>query len=396
MVNHVNLNLPCLSSELRLLLDIMKKASENENPYRKSKVFMTDIDWDLFLQLARHHRVYPTIYRKIKGQNEKCFPADVVQTLNLEYQKNTFRMLHLSAETEKLARLFSGNNIRSLFLKGPVLAFDLYGDISLRTSNDLDILIPIDDLEKMDDLLLKDGYVKDDYILTVLSDWKWRHHHVTYFHPGKKIKVEIHWRLNPGPAKEPCFSDLWEQKRISLLTKTPVHILGSEDLFFFLVSHGARHGWSRLRWLADIDKMARQKLDWDRVTLLLRKNQTSHLGGQALVLASKLFGTPDVDGMSALTKGNRSGKLAEDALFYLNRMVNLHSNPVPDDVSRYHKRHLFSLMSKRQKLFFIMSMLYPYPIDAETLPLPKRLHFLYFPLHPLLWVWRKTRKQTLT
>ena len=40
--------------------------------------------------------------------------------------------------------------------------------------------------------------MKDDYIQTVLNDWKWRHHHVTYFHPEKEIKLEIHWRLNPA------------------------------------------------------------------------------------------------------------------------------------------------------------------------------------------------------
>ena len=25
-----------------------------------------DIDWELFLQLAKHHRVYPILYSKIK------------------------------------------------------------------------------------------------------------------------------------------------------------------------------------------------------------------------------------------------------------------------------------------------------------------------------------------
>ena len=82
---------------------------------------------------------------------------------------------------------------------------------------------------------------------SVLNDWKWRHHHVTYFHPQKKIKLEIHWRLNPGPAKEPSFRRIMGWKRIRvLLTSYPVYFLGREDLFLFLVSHGARHGWSRL------------------------------------------------------------------------------------------------------------------------------------------------------
>ena len=58
-------------------------------------------------------------------------------------------MLKLSGEMENISELFMENNIRSLFLKGPVIALDLYGDVSLRTSKDLDILLSINDLDKV-------------------------------------------------------------------------------------------------------------------------------------------------------------------------------------------------------------------------------------------------------
>ena len=49
-------------------------------------------------------------------------------------------MLHLTREMEMICKSFNENQIKSLVLKGPVLAADLYGDLSLRTSADLDIL----------------------------------------------------------------------------------------------------------------------------------------------------------------------------------------------------------------------------------------------------------------
>lgn len=80
------------------------------------------------------------------------------------------------------------------------------------------------------------------------------------FSSPEKIKVEIHWRLNPGPGREPSFNELWERKAISsITTNQPIYILGNMDLFLFLVSHGARHGWSRLRWLEDIDMLLKKK-----------------------------------------------------------------------------------------------------------------------------------------
>jgi hypothetical protein len=394
MDNDFRMDVSQFPKELTLLLSLMKMEN-GESILLNNKDWLNDIDWDQFLQLARHHRIYPVLYRKLKAMDQTWIPQHVAQTLRRDYQVNTFQMLHLSAEMEYLCMQFSESNIRSLVLKGPVLAADLYGDISLRTSGDLDILVSIHDLDRVEELLIRIGYAKDEYIQTVLNDWKWRHHHITFFHFQKGTKIEIHWRLGPGPGKEPGYSELWERKRKSTITNNPVYYLGKEDLFLFLVSHGARHGWSRLRWLADIDQISRQNLNYTNLHQLLKRYQLLHIGAQALILASKLLDTPLTAEMKSISTEKRGARLAHDALFYIRQVVNLHTDPVPEDVAKYHKHHLFSLMSKQQKVLFIMSFLYPYPEDAETFSLPKRLHFLYFALRPILWVWRKTKKLAL-
>lgn len=392
MANEYNINWEPFSKELKLLLFVLRLENNKDLLLHTESVF-EGIDWDEFIRLIRHHRVNPVIFTKLKKVEHSFIPSYVLQTLYKEYQKNTFQMLKLSGEMEQLSRLFTENQISLLFLKGPVIAVDLYGDISLRTSNDLDVMVPIHCLESVDGLLLKLGYVKDDYFSTFLNEWRWRHHHVSYFHPQKGIKLEIHWRLNPGPAKEPNFHELWERRRTSSLSSYPIYLLGKEDLFLFLASHGARHGWSRLRWLVDIHQIAKQEMDWNKVTQLMKKYHYLQIGGQVLILASKLLNTPLTKEMKELIKGDRVKRLALDALFYIKQTVNLHTNPVPDDIARYHKHHLFSLMSRQQKFLFVMSFFYPYPMDAEVLPLPKNLHFLYFPLRPLLWAWRRTRQR---
>ncbi|MDH4423916.1 nucleotidyltransferase family protein [Bacillus cereus] len=394
MEKDFGLNVEFMSKELKLLLAILK-LQDDETVQTYSNEWFSDIDWEVFLEQAVHHRVYPVIYQKLKQVDEELIPSNIVQTLNRKYKKNTFHMLYLSAEMERINKLCNENEIRMIFLKGPVLSQDLYGDISLRTSCDLDVLIPMRNLEKVEMLLLEQGYVKDDYIQTILNDWKWRHHHITFFHPTKQIKLEIHWRLNPGPGKEPGFEELWKRKRKSTLTSNSVYMLGEEDLFLFLVSHGARHGWSRLRWLVDIKKIVDQDLNWSEIYKLMRKYHMLHLGGQALILAAQLLGVRLDERMMELVAKKHSKQLAQEALFYFKQMINLHTEPVPEEVFIYHSRHLFSLMSNQQKILYIMSQLYPYPIDAKTLPLPKFLHFLYFPLRPFLCLWRKTKKLAL-
>ncbi|MFT4412554.1 nucleotidyltransferase family protein [Fredinandcohnia humi] len=394
MHRRFQLDLTRLPRETKLLLEIIKLENITVLSASQKEMFK-HIDWELFLELVFHHRIFPYIYSKITKLDEELIPSYIVQTISQYYRNNTFKMLQLCGEMEQISKLFIENEINPLFLKGPVLATDLYGDISLRTSGDLDVLIPIENLEIAEELLQVAGYTKDDYIQTVLNDWKWRHHHFTYFHPKKGIKLELHWRLNPAPSKEPTFKDLWDRKRTYSKTCFPVYFLGIEDLFLFLVTHGARHGWSRLRWLVDIQQLVKKGLDWGKLVHHLKKYRCDHIGGQALILASQLLSTPVVIEMWPICKGKRPLKLAQQAIFYIENIVHLHKNPLPPNVSKYHAHHLVSLMTIQQKLFNVISMFHPYHTDVQTLPLPKKWHFLYFLLRPFLLLKRRKKKYSL-
>ncbi|WP_064091675.1 nucleotidyltransferase domain-containing protein [Rossellomorea aquimaris] len=386
-----SLDLSQIPKELKLIIELIK----NNNSVELTRVcseLASDIDWNLFVDQAIHHRVFPLLQSKIKMIETKMIPSNVINRLTQTYRESTFRMLQMCAEMKTVSTSFNEKSIRLIQLKGPVLAQFLYNDVSRRTSSDLDVLISIEDLGQAEKLLKRMGYVKEEYIKSILNDWRWRHHHVTYFHPEKGMKLELHWRLNPGPGKEPSFEELWERKQISSLSTSEVYSLGNEDLFLFLVTHGARHGWSRLRWLTDIHQIIERGLSWKKVYQLLKKYDYLHIGGQAVVLTTELFNTKCTREMKPHLFSKRSRKLAQEAIFYLEKMVNLHTDPVPHYISSYHSQHLFSLMSNKQRLFFLISQLHPYFTDAETLPLPIRLHFLYFPLRPFLVAWRKTRK----
>lgn len=370
-----------LPKELRLLLEIIKTENERK-VWKITEELFTNIDWELFVQIVRHHRVHPLIYSKMNKIDKKLIPAYVIDTLSQDYKRNTFQMLQLSGEMEQLSKLFTENQIRVLFLKGPVIAADLYGDISLRTSKDLDILIPIRDLQKAEKLLLNYGYEKEEF---PWDEWKWMNHHVSFFHPQKRIQIEIHWRLHSPPSEEPSFNNLWKRKRSSLLTTYPVFLLGKEDLFLFLVAHGARHGWFRLRWLIDIDQMVKKGLHTERIHFFLRDYQYHHMVGQALILANHLLNTSIDEGFNKLTTEKYSQKLAQRTLPFIKEMSKFN----------FQKDYLFLLKSKKQKFLFIVRIIFlPSTPDTETLWLPKSLHVLYFPLRPFLWAWRKRRRST--
>lgn len=379
--------------ELKLILSMLR-GDLTDLTSEEIKSRLHNIDWPLFLKLAYHHRLYSVIYVQLKKLNSPFVPAAVMERLKQQFTINTFRMLQLTAEMEQVCGAFRERGIRTITLKGPALAHDLYGEVSMRTSKDLDILIPVQDVEAAERILIDLGYQckEGERALTVRS-WKWREHHICYVHPDKRTQVEIHWRLNPDSGRETDFEVLWKRSRFSSYTQTPVRMLEREDLWVYLVTHGARHGWFRLRWLLDIDQMIRtMPLDMKKIERRLKAEGRLSIGSQTLHLTSDLLHTPlDDDFTSILTMNERAGRrLAREGSLFMNDMLDS-----PDQLKHY-RSYLFSLRSTRQKWFFFVERLYPSTWDVQQFPLPRPLFFLYFPLRPFLWFWRRLKRSTMT
>ncbi|THF73673.1 nucleotidyltransferase domain-containing protein [Cohnella fermenti] len=372
-----------LPAELRAMLAALRE--EDGNPP------LPDIDWNQFLKRVRHHRVYPQLQDRPRAA--RLIPADVRQAIDRECGVNALRMLRLSGETIRLCRELESRGVRSLVLKGPALARHLYGDVSRRTSKDLDLLIPVSELEKAGQALRELGYVAERDIPKGLGDWKWKIHHIAFRNPKLGIEAEIHWRLNGDGGREPSFEELWAGRQISDLA-AGLAMPGDSYLFLYLITHGARHGWFRLRWLMDIDKLARRELDWLGVAALLKRYRAVHLAGQALVLSSALLGTPVPEPLRPAVSGGRGQELARRALRFIRDDVVLTTDPSAGEVVKTYKSYLFALKTRPQKGLHALRRLYPSFRDAETLPLPRQLYFLYFPLRPFVWLWRQVRQIT--
>lgn len=383
------LDLTRVPREVLFILELLKE--ENEEMIQKNQEELCkDIDWDLFLEYAMHHRVFPLLHSKIKLLDKNLVPAIVAQYITEQYKRNTFRMLQLSAEMEELSKSFAEDGIKTIFLKGPAIAYDLYGDISFRTSTDLDFLIPIEDLDRAIKNLELNGYQQTEFIDSLFNEWKWKYHHIEFVNYQKNVKVEVHWRLAPGPGRESSFNELWARRRTTPLTKTAVHILGKEDLFHYLVTHGARHGWFRLRWLHDIFQMCKQSsIDWEFCYKLTQRTGDVIICGQALTLVKNLFNGEGNNSQRMFFKTRNTQKLAQSAIFFMETKLNLHSVPLAEDINSYYMKYLFSLKSNRKKILFFLNRMYPNHKDLKTLTIPQKYHFIYFLLHPFLWLWRK-------
>jgi hypothetical protein len=150
-----------LTPELILLFESARGADEPEQCKERIELLLFQpINWDLFLQLALKHRVFPVVYKTLHNLKIQSVPSYIMNHLKQEYEKNAFKSLVQTGEMIRLIRLFQEQGISSLVLKGVPLAEKLYQDITLRMSKDIDILVPLENLARAEKILQAAGYEK--------------------------------------------------------------------------------------------------------------------------------------------------------------------------------------------------------------------------------------------
>ena len=163
-------------------------------------------------------------------------------------------------------------------LKGPVLSHLLYQDCSSRRFYDLDFLVDFGSMERCSRLLDNLGYH---------SVWEWpttraekkrlrqSMHHLPFQHPKERTDVEIHWRLFARyKFPDMDFAKLYKEHTVPYtLDGYSFRKLSNELELLFLLIHGAKHAWFRIKWLVDVnDYIKNVAVDFDALRDLAAQN----------------------------------------------------------------------------------------------------------------------------
>ncbi|MEK5641242.1 hypothetical protein BK138_14930 [Paenibacillus rhizosphaerae] len=371
-----------LPNELKFMCALIRSEDNDSHLTLLSNLTREGFDWDIFIKFVDHHRVYPLVYERLSKLKASTIPVNIMDLLREMYKRNMLFMMSLTAEMHAINECFDKENIPVIMLKGPVLSQELFGNISSRTSKDLDIYIPIKDIDRAEALLLESGYSATNNNYRVGRGWKWREHHMSFINKSKNIQVELHWRLSPDTDREPSFDELWERRVTSYPLGKQVYLLSNEDLFMYLVWHGSRHGWFRLRWLVDIKMLLEKTINWSKLYSLLSMYHCKHYASQALILSEHLFETSIPLNFHLQYKKKYTPSFILDVFDFIS---NIKTKSV---LAPSYKKQLFLLKSTRQKIVYIVSRLYPNSWDSAAIPLPRQLQFLYFILRPFIIIWR--------
>ena len=371
------------SPELRLLIDL--SGSRKQIQGKK-------IRWDHLAELMASHKLTSLVFPFLE-QLKQEIPEETYQTIKARNFQHTRRSLRQIEQTIHLQELFDEVNIPVIFFKGIVLSQRLYGSPTAKNSIDIDLLMPLQYVEKAANLLRERGYHMTSPAISLTPKQTRQNygisHHYGFHNREKGVHLELHWNLtNPRSLLPLDFEGLYQRSGRIDLNGHQVNTLSDEDYLVYLAVHGARHQWCRLNWLLDFSTLL-TKTDTD--TRGKAKKRMESLGlvrchQQALLMSHLVYQVPENAG--EIKTDQISKYFIEKPLKALGELKSTESLDKLRDMP-YH----LSLRRAPNFKFNLLFRLRTHHTNWAQIQLPDRLFFLYYPLRPLLWIWDVLKKK---
>jgi hypothetical protein len=364
-----------LSPEFKLMLSCCRVIPRNKELKLREDAFAETIDEETFWALVLRHRVFPIVWFNL--QRDARLPIGLNEKLKQYSESNQRLALQSLLMQHRLQKVLDQHEFKGFFLKGVKLSDLYYGDPALRQVMDLDCWVEERAIGHATEWLYDEGYVsipdirrlnnlqfafvkKTDHDLQFLTD-----------KPGLPKVIELHWKLRGS---------------LGGFNLTPDKPMNEVDHFLYLCTHGTEHGWFRMKWLFDLPQiMDRVMFDWAQVReRAIVLDCLDHLEITMMVLEFYLNEPIPAAIMDHLNPSTYYSQLS-----YIHGAIASSSVFNDNDTNRLaHLRFMRSFSRKKINWALILKYLTS-PQDWKLLPLPSSLFFLYFPLRPFLFLWRR-------
>ena len=277
------------SAEWKTLLEC---ASARSDAGRLGEL-LRKTNWDFLLELAEDHGVVGMVAARLHEFDETMVPAAFRGQLLERQRSHVLSALSLIAEMIGILNRFSEAGIQSLVLKGAALSLQAYGDATARQYGDVDLLVRQKDIYRATEIMTLAGF-NADVPLAAVAAGKIPGEYL-FSRPNSKVIVELHTektlRYFPNTL---AMERLFDQNATLDLNGHAVPTLSSEDAVVAMCTHGAKHCWERLMWIADVSAMLSRQtgMDWEGVARIAESLGAQRIVYTGLLLARDLLHAP--------------------------------------------------------------------------------------------------------
>jgi hypothetical protein len=244
-------------------------------------------DWTAVINKAHKHSITPLLYQHLKQFNTQI-PTQALERLNKIYLNAFLRNTYIYNELSKILSNANKDNIPIVVLKGAALAESVYSNIALRPMKDLDLYIKIEDVQKINDLLIQLGW-KSRQELEDIDHILETGYSLRYEIP--LLPIDLHLRV-------PELSELniWANVTSIKIGSTDTLVLKPEILLVFLCYHLYEHACDELAELIKfydiilILRKYREDIKWDYFIQMAFANKCENIIHQVLEIINSDFG----------------------------------------------------------------------------------------------------------
>lgn len=281
------------SDELKLLI-LLSKPDIHQNDTEQVKKLAIQINRNRFLELALRHRLAGHIITHLELLSEH-FPENFTSLLIEKQQGLSKKSLLHTKYLLQVNKILTENQVPHLFFKGSLLSQELYGDLGRRDYKDIDMLVPVEYVEKARTLIMEMGFKMIEPGMQLSAKQRKVNYTISHhYHLGKpeeRIEIELHWNLtNPYSVFPVAAIEMIDNAKTIEIAGSKLPGLSNPYKLVFLAAHGSIHQWYRLFWIKDFAEILKsispkELLEAKELAETLKLNRCLHQGiGLANVL----------------------------------------------------------------------------------------------------------------
>ena len=194
------------------------------------------LNWEYVVEAATWHQIVPLLHHHLTSTCPTAIPDSVQDRLQSLYYAHAVRSVRLGRE--ELPALLSAlqeHNIAVLPFKGPILGAKVYGELSLRSFVDLDLLVEEEAVPQVHEILKARGYSQN-------SVYNFEQAYSSTI-AGLPYEVDVHWQIaDPIHSFRIDYDQLWRRAQRVSISGVNTDVFAEDDLFIVLGIHGSKHG----------------------------------------------------------------------------------------------------------------------------------------------------------
>ncbi len=373
--------------ELQLILFFLSRSHcfKDPAPFRGNPAGFENIDWNLFVDLSRQHKVLPMVYQSIVENTEINIPEDVRARMKSTNRSIVIRNLSISSKLVHILKMLGKNHIACIPFKGPVLSKFAYNDSALRQFSDIDLFISRKDVSESIRLFKSQGYelqiaLKPSQFETYAKIKE----SIELRHKDRSMLIDLHWEFTGNYSIQPFALEFVRDRlvEIDFLNQKILH-LSKTDLIACLCLHGAKNYWDSLESVFCVSLLLQNLSPSEEAslceissakkckkTIALGMNLCVHFFNTSLSekMRHHFFIFPDLD------------KVSRPIIQYLS----VNKSRQEDRSNRFSRFNLTVRDSFFDKIRYALRMLFlPSFVDWHQFSFSNRLSILYFVIRPV-------------